>query len=77
MQEADGTVVLLTLDGGSYYALDGAGSRAWQLCDGHRTVSDIAALVGGEYEVLPETVASDLTALFADLSNENLVRENR
>jgi hypothetical protein len=74
-QEAAGTVVLLTLDGGRYYSLDGIGSRAWDSCDGHRTVSEIAALISGEYDALPGEILSDLVALFTDLANENLVRE--
>ena len=75
-QEAAGTIVLLTLDEGSYYALEGAGGRAWELCDGERTVADIAAILGSEYAAPHEDIASDLIALFSDLANENLVREN-
>lgn len=75
-QEAAGTVVLLTLDGGRYYSLDGTGGRAWDLCDGDRTVSEIAAVIGSEYDALLDDIVSDLVALFTDLANENLVREN-
>ena len=75
-QEAAGTVVLLTLDGGQYYALEGTGGRAWELCNGHRTVSEIAAILASEYDATPGNIASDLVALFTDLANENLVREN-
>ena len=75
-QEAAGTVVLLTLDGGQYYALDGTGGRAWELCNGHRTVSEIAAILAGEYDAPQGNIASDLIALFTDLAHENLAREN-
>jgi hypothetical protein len=75
-QEAAGTVVLLTLDGGQYYALEGTGGRAWDLCNGHRTVSEIAAILASEYDAPPESIASDLITLFTDLANENLAREN-
>ena len=74
-QEAAGTVVLLTLDGGQYYALEGPGGRAWELCDGHRTVSEIAAILTGEYDAPQGNIASDLIALFTDLAHENLARE--
>ena len=74
-QEAAGTVVLLTLDGGQYYALEGSGGRAWELCDGHRTVSEIAAILAGEFDASSANIASDLIALFTDLANENLARE--
>jgi hypothetical protein len=76
MQEAAGTVVLLTLDGGQYFALEGTGGRVWELCNGHRTVSEIAAILAGEYDAPQRNIASDLIALFTDLAHENLAREN-
>ena len=72
-QEAAGTVVLLDLDGGQYYALEGPGGRAWELCDGQRQVSEIAAIIGGEYDAAGNNIESDLMGLFAELANENLV----
>ena len=72
-QEAAGTVVLLDLDGGRYYALDGAGGRAWELCDGQRKVSEIAAIILGEYDAAGDNIEHDLTGLFTELANENLV----
>jgi hypothetical protein len=72
-QEAAGTVVLLDLDGGQYYALEGTGGRAWELCNGQRNVSEIAVIIGGEYDAAGNNIASDLTGLFTELANENLV----
>ena len=43
-QAAAGTVVLLDLDGGNYYALDGTGGRAWELGNGQRTVAETVGL---------------------------------
>lgn len=75
-QEAAGTVVLLDVDGGQYYALDEVGGRVWALCDGRRTVSEIVALVSQEYDAPAQTIARDLVELLTDLANENLVGEN-
>lgn len=75
-QTAAGTVVLLTVDDGQYYALDGVGGRIWELCDGSRTVSEIAAILCDEYEATAETIEGDLHELLTDLANENLVGEN-
>ena len=72
-QEAAATVVLLELDGGRYYALESAGGRAWELCDGHRKVSEISRLIGDEYDASAENIAHDLLELFTELANENLV----
>ncbi len=59
-QEAAGTTVLLDIDGGQYYSLDGAGGRVWELCDGSHTVSDIVAILGREYDAPLTTLEQDL-----------------
>jgi hypothetical protein len=75
-QEAAGTVVLLDVEDGRYFALDEVGGRVWDLCDGNRTVSEIAALIGEEYDAPAETIERDLAELMSDLANEELVVEN-
>ena len=73
MQEAAGTVVLLDMDGGQYYALEGPGGRAWELCDGERNVSEVGRIIGDEYEAPAGNIQHDLLELFTELANENLV----
>jgi len=75
-QEAAGTVVLLNMDDGRYFALDGVGGRVWDLCDGSRTLSEIAAILAEEFEAPAETIERDLAELMNDLANEELVGEN-
>lgn len=72
-QQAADTVVLLTLDEGRYYALAESAGRAWELCDGLRTVAQIAARLADEYEAAPDRIVLDLVALFSELAHENLV----
>ena len=72
-QEAAGTVVLLDMDGGQYYALEGPGGRAWELCNGQRNVSEIGCIIGDEYEAAAGKIQCDLLELFTELANENLV----
>ena len=72
-QSTAGTTVLLSMDGGKYYSLDEVGSRVWELSDGSRTVAEIVALLGGEYEIQLETLERDVLELLTDLANENLV----
>ena len=75
-QEAAGTVVLLDLEDGRYFALDEVGGRVWDLCDGSRTVSEIAAMIGEEYDAPADAIERDLAELMSDLANEELVDEN-
>ena len=74
-QEAEGTAVLLSVDNGRYYSLEDVGARVWDLCDGKRSVEEIAAMLGGEYAAPAETIQRDLLELLGDLMNENLVDE--
>jgi hypothetical protein len=69
--------VLLNPADGNYYALDVVGSRAWELCDGSRTVTEIAEIVGVEFEADPAMVRADLAELFADMAGAGLVQAER
>lgn len=75
-QEAAGTVVLLSLEGGQFYSLEESGGRIWELCDGHRTAAEIAAVIASEYEAPLETIQRDTLELLTDLADEDLVVEN-
>lgn len=75
-QSAGGTIVLLNLDGGQYYALDEIGARAWELCDGQRSLAEVAMVISGEYDALPDAISMDLVELFDELARENLLRHN-
>ena len=74
-QQAAGTVVLLSLDTGEYYALNEVGSRVWELCDGTRRVSEVVALLCQEYAAPAETITADVLELLQDLAHEQLVVE--
>ena len=72
-QEAEGTLVLLDLDHGSYFALDEVGARAWQLCDGERSVEAVLATLCSEYDAPAETVRRDVSELLEALLHERLL----
>jgi hypothetical protein len=74
-QEAEGTAVLLSMDSGDYYSLEEVGVRVWELCNGRRSVLEIAAILGDEYDAAAETIQRDLIELLDDLRDENLVDE--
>ena len=40
----DSTLVLLNPRSGEYFTLEAVGPRVWQLCDGQRTLSEIATM---------------------------------
>ncbi len=73
VQQVAGSAVLLNPDSGEYYALDEVGGRVWELCDGTRSVSQIATLLAKEYDAPPATIQADVLELLEDLANEKLV----
>ena len=72
-QRIEAAVVLLDADSGKYYSLDEVGGRMWDLCDGTRTLRQLVAVIGEEYEASAEVVEADITELLAELAGESLV----
>jgi hypothetical protein len=69
----DPSTVLLNPSSGEYYTLEPVGTRVWQLCDGKHTISEIAAIIGQEYEASVEVIESDVFELAKELLHEELV----
>jgi Coenzyme PQQ synthesis protein D (PqqD) len=72
-QRAAGTLVLLDLDGGQYYALDEVSSRVWDLCDGELGVETIISTIGEEFEAPLETIRGDVEEFLQEMVDENLL----
>ncbi len=67
------TTVLLNPKSGEYYTLEAVGSRVWQLCDGKRTISEMATIVSEEFDAPPHVIERDILDLMQELLNEELV----
>jgi hypothetical protein len=74
-QDVSGAVVLFNMENGRYYSLNDVGARAWELCDGARSLSAIVAVLSGEYAEAEATVHEDVVNLFSELSDEQLLLE--
>jgi Coenzyme PQQ synthesis protein D (PqqD) len=72
--EVDRQVVMMSLEQGKYYGLEGAGGRIWQLADRPRTVAEICVELTREFEVEPETCLHDVCEFVGQLARENLIR---
>jgi hypothetical protein len=72
-QTAGDSVLLLTGDTGEYYTLNDVGGRIWELCDGERSVAEIAAVIGDEFEAPPEVIQADTLDVLEELAGEGLV----
>jgi len=74
-QQAAGTVILLNLMDGQYYSLNDVGGRVWELCDGMRSVAEVASIISQEYEAAAGTIEADVFELLEELANAQLVVE--
>ncbi len=72
-QRAADTRVLLDPSDGNYFALDDVSGRIWDLCDGNRTVAEIAATLCAEYDAPRETVEADVMEFLGELLTDGLV----
>jgi hypothetical protein len=73
IQRAAGTLVLLDLEGGQYFALDEVSARVWELCDGEHGITTIVEAISAEYEAPVETIREDVVAFLEEMLDENLL----
>ena len=65
----------LDIESGEYFALNDVGKKVWTMCDGTRTVAQVADAVYAEYDVAPDTAFDDTDALLENLVGAGLVIE--
>jgi hypothetical protein len=67
--------VLLDLESGMYFGLDGVGKRIWECLGEGLTMGEIAAVIVSEFEVEEAMVRSDLVEFVSDLLERGLLVE--
>jgi len=72
-----GATVLLNLDTGRSFMLDDVGARAWSVLMSSASIQDAYESLLTEYEVEPDQLRTDLTALIADLEAQGLLEIRR
>lgn len=69
----DGELIIIRLSDGTYYSMDGAGARTWQLIECHQDLPTMVETISRWYEVAPATLEHDLASLLAELRDEGLI----
>lgn len=69
----DGELVMLSLEQGSYYGLDGIGPRIWELIGTPINLEDLTATLYLEYDIDPATCRQDVSALLDDMIRAGIV----
>lgn len=65
--------VLLNVETERYFGLDAVGTRMWQVVTAAPSLDVALAQLNEEYDVLPETLRSDLTSLLQHLVENGLI----
>lgn len=73
VREIDGCFFLMDPDTSELHSLNEVGSSVWNLLDGQRSVSDIAAAVQAEYEIDLESAQRDVLGFLTEMAEKGLV----
>lgn len=69
----DDETVLLDLESGMYFGLDGVGKRIWESVSEGESLAETAAVIASEYEVEEEQALKDVLAFASDLVERGLL----
>jgi hypothetical protein len=72
--ELDQETVLMSIDAGAYYGLEGPARSIWMALESPISFSALVAGLVAEYEVAPETCAADVERFLIDMEREGLLR---
>ena len=67
--------VLLDLESGVYFGLDGVGKRIWESIGEGLSLGETAAVIVSEYEVEEDQARADVTEFARDLVERGLLSE--
>jgi hypothetical protein len=74
IRELAGESVILDLKSGSYFGLNGVGTRAWALMAQGGALRDVNAALTTEYDAPPATIEQELLRFAAELCDHGLCR---
>ena len=72
--DVDGTVVMMSVDQGMYFALEGVGSRIWALLEQPRSVSEVCETLTEEFEIDAEACRREVVGFLDELHGAQLIR---
>lgn len=71
--DMDGEKVMLNIEKGKYYGLDGIGSRIWELIEKPHTIQEMVSALLKEYDVEEKTCQDEVLAFLNKLYAQGLV----
>ncbi|HOO34346.1 MAG TPA: lasso peptide biosynthesis PqqD family chaperone [Thermotogota bacterium] len=74
--EVDGNKVLMSVESGKYYGLNGMGTEIWKRIENFMTVSTLIEDLLNEYEVSREDAEAQVLTFLKDLDKNNLIEKS-
>lgn len=71
--EVDRSVVMMSLERGKYYGLEGVGGRIWQLIEEPRSVAELCTTLEREFDVDHEQCRREVVEFLTELAQEGLI----
>ena len=71
--DVDDEIVIVGLDDGRFYSLDGTGRTVWRLIDGARDRDALLALLERDFDAPRTVLAADLDAFLAELASAGFI----
>jgi len=75
-QRLSDEVVILHVASGTYFGLDGVGSRVWCLIAEHGSREKIVEILMNEYDAPEDQIREDVDGLIQQLADKRLIRIN-
>ena len=72
--DMDGETVMMSLERGEYFGLQGVGPRIWELLEERQTVDQLTKIIVTEYDVDESICRADIQELLDSLLLNNLVQ---
>lgn len=71
--ELDGQLMLMDIESGSYYQIEGIGGAIWQMLETPRSEAEIVEAIMADYRVDKEECVNDIRIFLAKLVESNVV----
>ncbi|HEX6308290.1 MAG TPA: PqqD family peptide modification chaperone [Longimicrobiales bacterium] len=71
--EVDDTVVMMSIDQGMYFGLEGVAPRIWALLERPRTVNDVCAALTEEFDIDAEACRREVLGFLDELREARLI----
>lgn len=72
--EVDRTIVMMSIDQGMYFGLEGTGPRIWALLEQPCTATQLCEALLNEFDIAPDDCQREVLAFLEELRDAQLIR---